>query len=246
MYYEPIRDIDDRVTAYSYNNCTATLHYHETIEIIFIFNGNLLITSGQKQYNATCGDVMFIPSFFPHSVTCSQDSFSTTVMIPKKYFEKINFGNKIFALLSDKEKNKQLFDLRSTLCLSVNTQSENEILGYVIVLLAAIERLYPATAIENKDKNLLIIEIIRYINDNFRDNITLDIISEHFGYSKYYFSRFFNKHFNCNLNTYLGGIRLKTAENLILKGINVTDAVITSGINSLSTYYRLKRQNQRI
>ena len=117
---------------------------------------------------------------------------------------------------------------------------------YVIVLLAAIERLYPATAIENKDENLLIIEIIRYINDNFRDNITLEIISEHFGYSKYYFSRFFNKHFNCNLNTYLGGIRLKTAENLILKGINVTDAVITSGINSLSTYYRLKRQNQSI
>ena len=243
MHYEPKRDIDDRVTAYSYGNCTAALHYHETIEIIFIFKGTFLITLGQKQYNATSGDIMFIPSFFPHSVSCSKDSFSTTVMLPKKYFEKINFGNKIFSLLNDTEKNKQLFDLRSKLCLSLESQSENEILGYVIVLLATIERLYPVST-DNIDENLLIIEIIRYINDNFRNNLTLEIISEQFGYSKYYFSRFFNKHFNCNINTYLGKIRLKTAETLILKGMNITDAVITSGINSLSTYYRLKRQNK--
>ena len=111
------------------------------------------------------------------------------------------------------------------------------------MLLATIERLYPVST-DNIDENLLIIEIIRYINDNFRDNLTLEIISEQFGYSKYYFSRFFNKHFNCNINTYLGKIRLKTAETLILKGMNITDAVITSGINSLSTYYRLKRQNK--
>ena len=50
MYYEPTRDIDDRITAYSYGNCTAALHYHETIEIIFIFKGTFLITLGQKQY----------------------------------------------------------------------------------------------------------------------------------------------------------------------------------------------------
>lgn len=243
MYYEPIRDADELATVNVYKNSNADLHYHETIEIIFVIKGELHVCAGQNDFKVKQNQIMFIPRFFPHSVKTLTECLSATVMIPKKYFEKANFKNKIYFLLADEVKNAELFDIYENLK-NATEKSEKEVLGYCIVLLSAIERLYEQC--ENVyEKNALIIDVINYINENFSEDITLESLANRFGYSKYYFSRFFNNNFKCNLRTYLGNIRLKETEKAVKSGCDVTLAALNSGITNMSTYYRLKKNKNK-
>ena len=57
--------------------------------------------------------------------------------------------------------------------------------------------------------------MIDYINDNFASKITLDLLSNRFGYSKNYICGLFAKHLNTSLTYYLMEIRMKRAKELL-------------------------------
>ena len=83
--------------------------------------------------------------------------------------------------------------------------------------------------------NSLVRKIIEYIDTNYDEEITLTSLSEYFGYSKYYFSAFFNKNFGCNLNSYLNNVRINKIEN---EHGSKTENILNCGFKTLSTYYR--------
>lgn len=243
MYYEPMIDVDKTLTTKEYENSSVQLHYHEAIELIFVFEGKLSVHVGQQEFIVSPNEIVFIPSFFPHSVRPVEQSRSATVMIPKKYFEPAGFANKVYFLLDNKEKNDELFHVYLKLTESIQNNFDKEIVGYSLILFAMIERLYEQST-QRLDKNNLIVDVINYINEHYQDELTLDSLAKHFGYSKYYFSRFFNANFHCNLRSYLGYLRWNETEKSIAEGHSTTEAVFNSGINNLATFYRLKKKHR--
>ena len=61
-------------------------------------------------------------------------------------------------------------------------------------------------------------------------------------YSKYYFSKLFNKLFGCTLKNYVNTVRCGMIENDKEKG--VSNAILNAGFNSLSSYYKFKAKNK--
>ena len=57
--------------------------------------------------------------------------------------------------------------------------------------------------------------MLQYINENFASRITLDLLSNTFGYSKNYICGLFAKHLNTSLTYYLMEIRMKHAKELL-------------------------------
>lgn len=86
--------------------------------------------------------------------------------------------------------------------------------------------------------------LLAYINENYAEDITLEGMAEHFGYSKYYFSRMFNAALGTSITDYVSSVRLMRALDMLRRtGCTVSDAAFSCGFSSLPTFYRALKRN---
>ncbi len=79
-----------------------------------------------------------------------------------------------------------------------------------------------------------------YINSHCTEDLSLDMISEMAGFSKYHFSRLFKEFANVSFYKYLNNRRIAYAEKLLMDpNINVMEVASRSGFNSLSAFMRM-------
>jgi len=241
MIYEPILDVNQQVTSRVYLNSGAKKHFHQSIELIYCHEGELLVSCGADEYTIEKDEIAFIPSYFPHTLSHNKDSISTTYIIPYNYF-KAFIDNKeylLFGKLSDKEFNRgierYIEESDEALCNQPNLLLQ----GYVNVILGSIIAHYPKSE-KIGIKPELMMNIIDYININSKEKITLESMASHFGYSKYYFSRLFNKTFNCTLNFYINQVRRNKVLLEIKGDKKKTDVILDNGFGSVCTFYRAK------
>lgn len=76
----------------------------------------------------------------------------------------------------------------------------------------------------------LLKKIVAYVDDNFtREQLSLELLSEHFDVSIYFISKFFQEAAGENFNTYLSGLRMNHAKKL-LRDTDMTLREITSKV----------------
>lgn len=82
------------------------------------------------------------------------------------------------------------------------------------------------------------LKILRYINENLTENISIADIASHFYISKYHMMRSFKDAFGCPMHEYIVNRRLTKAREMILKGIAPADACYACGYGSYSAFAR--------
>lgn len=82
-------------------------------------------------------------------------------------------------------------------------------------LIGKLRKKKPATTEETITDNKTFNSMIDYIKDNFTEKISLDILSEKFGFSKNYICGMFSKYLNTSLTCYLTEIRMAHAQKLL-------------------------------
>jgi len=237
MYYEPQRDIENRISYRAYANSSVQLHYHRSIELVYVLKGSISVNCGTA-YTAEKDDIAFFPSGYPHSLTSIEPSHTITFMIPYSYFKDFAGGIPIFAKLDDKPINRRILSFISEANRHIRQQPNVFLKSYIDLILATITHNYMPISCSEKCHSF-IIPIISYINENYKEKITLEDISRHFGYSKHYFSRLFNKFIGCNLSTYINTLRSSAAKESFSSGkTKKTASILESGFNCTSTFYR--------
>ena len=130
-----------------------------------------------------------------------------------------------------------------------NSQPDLLLQGYSLTILGLITEHYPSVFNEsythNQRYNKVIIEAIQYVEEHYKEKITLEDIATHFGYSKWYFSRFFNKFFGCSLPVYINSIRCSKIEQKKKSTLNKTYTILDEGFSSLSAYYKAKTHEKK-
>lgn len=245
MIYEPILDVNQCVTKKTYKNCKAEKHFHQSLELICCHKGKQKVACGSEEYYITEGEIAFIPSYFPHSVDPESESLSTTYIIPYNYFKPFTDKNiyLLFGKLDDKEINKKITQAISDSQNALESQPNLLLQGYVNVILGLILENYK-NAQKFNVKIQLMMDVIDYVNENSKEKITLSSLADHFGYSKFYFSRLFNKTFNCSLNFYINQVR-KNKVLAEMKGEKkITDLILDNGFGSICTFYRTKNTKE--
>ena len=82
-----------------------------------------------------------------------------------------------------------------------------------------------------------IIQIMQYIEENYRDPLSLDSIASHFAISKYCLSHTFKKHVNQPLMDYIIDYRITVSKNLLITtSLTVTEIALLSGFSSTNNY----------
>jgi AraC-like DNA-binding protein len=81
-------------------------------------------------------------------------------------------------------------------------------------------------------------DIIRYLNENFTQNITLNELEEKFYISKYQLCHIFPKATGITLHQYITNKRMAFAQDMISIGKPVGEAATMAGFNNYSSFYR--------
>jgi len=235
------RERHNRLFYKEYKNDKGVFHFHSQIELYFVTEGEMEIYVGDKGKTVKAGEMSVALSFTPHSYKTPVASRSKVFIIPSYMCEEfINFTENKKAttpFITDKETVKKIGEYVSNALVSTN---EIQRLGYIYVILGTIMNfICLEDTTENKDNDLSS-KLLFYINENFKNDLTLSSISAHFGYNASYISKYFRDCFNIGLIQYLTVIRLKNALMLMHeKRHTLTYCAFESGFNSMRTFYRV-------
>lgn len=79
-------------------------------------------------------------------------------------------------------------------------------------------------------------EIMKFIQENYSNPISLDMLSSNFSYNKYYLCRLFKEKMGFGISDYIKSCRLSKAILLLQEGMSVSDVALKTGFGS-DTYF---------
>lgn len=106
--------------------------------------------------------------------------------------------------------------------------------------LNAIDRFPGTTTNKHYEYVEKFMNVCKYINDHCTEDLTIDVVADYVGFSKFHFSRLFKQFTNVTYYDYLTQKRISHAEKLLITpDLSITEVAMQSGFNSLSTFNRI-------
>lgn len=248
-----------------YNNTdneAYPVHWHDAVELIMPLENEYIVTADDHEYHIPEYDVLVIPPAVLHSMPAVKGrrlifQCDNSALGDVPALDPIMRGL-ISPVLIDSDYDKELHVLaRKTMTdiLSLyNTKSE---LTDVRIYTALIELLTSLRETQLEKQNLQMkfesIElgdyrtkfsaVLKYIDTNYMNDITLDQLADVAGYSKYHFSRIFKQYSSMSYLRYINARRTKAAEQLLLgPEMPITEVAMRSGFRSLTTFNRIFKE----
>lgn len=224
------------------NNCAP--HFHSALEIVYVRSGIMEATLNGKFYSIQDGELLLVPSYTVHWYSSPVISDTVVTTIPLSYiptFQK-KLRGKIFSLchISDKTITKEVARCMRRCCdLQPKKPESMAIRGYIYIILALLTESIPLLDVCAKEDDALVLNILSYLHNNYKNQLSLNSIADEFGYSASRFSHIFNKNIGCSISEYLNALRCRQVAGMLLEGEeSITQAAMGAGFNSMRTFYR--------
>ena len=224
----------------------VTHPYWESIQILFIDEGELEVAFRDEMFVAKQNDIVILDCRYEHIYHAwSNLKFHYVHFAGSSAFEYVSLLYELnhSALLENActdTLNSAFQNLHSLARSQTNAQNEHRISVYLhMVLCELAESCYsiPATA------NDLIEQAIHFMEDHITENLTLDEIAAHISLSKYYFNRLFNKHIGMTPHRYFSNLRIQHAKRLLMTtSATVEEVAEMCGFDNASNFIRLFKQ----
>lgn len=231
--------------------CNTSLHWHQAIELLYMIDGSLNIKDNTEVSSIAEGGAYLVNSNHYHRTftDVTEDNIKYLVVLLsfeklRKYYpdienttfviREIDTKNKICALL----KNIADFYEEKTTGYELKINSLIYDLFYVLVTECSSTK---AEATDDNDVDICYVkQAIKYMEQNFKNNISLNDISSAVGLSVSYFSRCFKRITRMSAMHYLAEMRLESAlREMVEKDKNVTDAALDNGFTSVKSFIEL-------
>ena len=222
-------------------NCGA--HFHKNFEFLYVLEDEFTVTVDDKTEIMKKNDFAII---LPNQVHAFSTPENVTVWIG--VFSE-DFIKEFANTTSGKIGKKLLFncsdDETAFLKKHFLTIEKNDILSIKSSLYMLCSRFLKEIELTDslRQQSNMAHKSIKFIEENFRNDITLMDMAQNLGYEYHYFSRCFKNMFHTNFKTFLNQYRYDYAKNMILN----TDASLTtiayeSGFGSLRNFNRIYKQ----
>lgn len=229
-------------------------HYHNSYEIYYLIDGTRRMFMEDSLFELKSGGVWLIKPFILHHST----SMSTTHH--KRYV--VNFSPDILPVTQNQRSDLLSVFEHSPIMLEPNQQTEflklfkklhresdkNTPLSKTMTGFFITELLYylyqlPASS-KLKQPDTPILSAIKYINENFARELTLEETADIAHMSQYYFCRQFKKITGASFLQYLNNLRIKEAYQLILSSdMSFSEIAAKTGFSSTAHLCRIFKQN---
>lgn len=227
------------------------VHWHDRIEILRIYKGELSVSVGGNKIVAKSGDVVVINPKQPHTAVSGENGvnygvvmselsrLATNAYYGEEYIKPLIFRRKMISSLVTDLGIAEVFDR-----IVSEKQNENP-LSPMIVDSKMTELLYRLLSnytsgnqpISSSDTKFS--EVLDYIDTHFSSELCICDIADKFGYDKSYFCRKFKSQTGVTCLEYLNAIRLEAAAEMLKTGnITVVSVAANCGYKDANYFSR--------
>lgn len=236
-------------------------HWHDALELVYITKGQHKISVNQELYVLKEKDILFISPGDIHSVSPYLEGseklylqihsdlleqlyrlgldkafiYRSHIFRYEASLEEISIGEHLLKLaeaLSQKEAGSRLF-LIARLC---------DIFDQLI----AVEKHKMISSFAGNPGRLKGLRRLdtafTFIEKNYAESISLKDVAAFTGFNEAYFSRLFKDIYGKNFNVFLKEYRVKKCEHLLMQANTITEAALSSGFNSVTTFNRVFKE----
>lgn len=220
-------------------------HYHDTYTVGLTYDGVLKTYNSNRSFDFYKYSIRVNNPNEVHagiSQHWSHSNFYPTIELLSKLYEQIFFEKKIPFFENYIINDKILFFKLHNFFESFFRKDEDIIiesnlidsLSYLIINFTS----YTKTYTDIFDNKLVLKRSLEFINDCIDENITLDKLANNCQLSKFHFLRVFKKEIGLTPHSFIINERLNRANNLIKKGIPISEASLLVGFNDQSHFTR--------
>ena len=98
----------------------------------------------------------------------------------------------------------------------------------------------------NSTENTVINNVLEFLNNHFKEEISIDTVSEEFNINKSYLSHLFKDCVGTSVWNYVIFRRISYFNDIVNKGINIEQASRLAGFNNYSNFFRLYKKHTGI
>ncbi len=220
VYFEAIRDRDNRIFLSDLRRHGVAAHFHSNIEVLYIKSGMAEVSIGGEKRVLSAGAVAVAESYVVHSFYKLDDAEIRIVIIPiirvpdfSLAHRNLTFATPFLEPSAKSEAFAALFEA----FIEAKGQSDMVAKGYAYLLLGMLtDALGTAPAPHrSKDGVAVVGQMLRYMDEHYTDQLTLERLAGELGYHKDYLSRVFNETIHTGFCRYLSTMRLRYAVQLI-------------------------------
>lgn len=222
------------------NHCMP--HFHLCAEAVYVEEGvmNGMISGQAIQVRA--GQMVIISSYAIHNFSTPETSKVIVAVIPMDFVPIIHnrLKNRSFSCTLIEKPGADLILLMQLLLQTSSSASYETVQGLSQALLGLIIDRYGIEETLASNSTSIMHLIIPYMQQHFMEDITLDILAEHFNYSKSRLSHLFQNQLHLTFTEFLNALRCRHAATLLCTQPNsVASIAETVGFRSISTFYRV-------
>ncbi|MCZ0701608.1 xylan 1,4-beta-xylosidase [Natronobacillus azotifigens] len=224
-------------------------HWHKSIELLYMLEGNVDIYINDKSYKLKEEDVIVINSNELHQLH-SDYAVLIAVQIELDEFNlRDNIKKMSFDCFTQTQPNKSFEKIKSLIANMIYTNSLNDESTYAYnlslaySLIGELMRNFKSDRQINNvktDKHLKrLSNILNYIKEHYNENLTLSQVAEREHLSAPYLSSFFDKYIGINFTTYYDKIRIEYAVNdLISSDLSIEEIARKHGFSETRSFLR--------
>ncbi|MFE7083645.1 helix-turn-helix domain-containing protein [Priestia megaterium] len=248
------------------NHYFVGYHWHEEIEFIYVEEGVLEVTVNSESRNISKGNFIFISSGDVHQINSSGPSIHHAIVFHPRMlnfdFSDICQNNIIGPLTKgyirfpasthfDNQTNNFIVNKLKEIISVSHSNSDIAALSIKILLLQIIEFLYQKNSFSKAENKLRenqenIKKVIRYIQDNYSEKISLNDLASILNMNKNYFCKYFKHSIGKQPITYINEYRCEKAVELLHKtDLKILDISLMVGFDNLSYFIRKFKEYKR-
>ena len=245
------------------NSLEFLAHWHVDIEIIYVCAGSLRVGINNESRILTKGELAICSSGDIHYYDSVGMESSSIMLIfnpeligykggwPEEGQFTCPFINSELNIQSGKSTKISSRILKLLNCICEEIDQENQYYDFFVTsmiyeLCGILLRYFPASSLDIKmdNRKLPLIKAmkktINYIENNYSEDITLEVVARKANLSMFYFSRIFKDISGMNYKTYLNLVRFNKAEIMIkTSNKSITDIAFECGFVSIRTFNRV-------
>ena len=236
-------------------------HDHSAVEILLTLEGMVTYTIEDKIYQVRKGEILIVPPDTLHSLSMGEGSSrylflfeSDAIMAMRDLKAMASYFHKPFHLRDGSDAHVRIREL----LLRAREAYEKREMMWNTMCYSCILRVYatlgqrylsgikPRTGDNMRNMDSEVINaVMTYINNHYREELSLEDVARFAGFSRYYFSRSFKRQTGYSFKDYLCQKRLQVAVDLLIRtNRSMRDVAIESGFGSVATFNRVFREKK--
>ncbi len=231
-------------------------HWHIEFEILRVEQGTLNLTIDERNYCLKEGDVAFVQCGSLHHATLESCKFSCIVfdlsMLCRRksdaiyrFIEPIICRKVSLKEFFKKGENSLIDEVVDALFEVLKTKNQEREIGFYTHVFSLLNLFYKNNCVvkikelRHQQQLSTIFDTINFIEEHYREPLSLSLLSNRADMNEKYFSRFFKNYTNMTPTEYINRLRIeKAAHELQKNDSNVTEAALNNGFNNISYFIK--------